>query len=94
MCIRDSFFSIGGGINVGQLYSFLNYANQYTKPFNSISSVVTELQNALACAGRLLDLIYEETEVPDADNAEVLQNVDGAVKPVSYTHLDVYKRQI
>ena len=48
--------------------------------FNSISSVVTELQNALACAGRLLDLIYEETEVPDADNAEVLQNVDGAVK--------------
>ena len=80
VAVFGSFFSIGGGINVGQLYSFLNYANQYTKPFNSISSVVTELQNALACAGRLLDLIYEETEVPDADNAEVLQNVDGAVK--------------
>ena len=80
VAVFGSFFSIGGGINVGQLYSFLNYANQYTKPFNSISSVVTELQNALACAGRLLDLIYEETEVPDADNAEVLQNVNGAVK--------------
>ena len=72
--------AIKGFISVGQLTSFLSYANQYTKPFNEISGVVTELQNALACAGRLLDLIYEETEVPDADNAEVLQNVDGAVK--------------
>ena len=78
--IAGAFTAIGGGITVGQLSCFLSYANQYTKPFNSISSVVTELQNALACAGRLLDLIYEETEVPDADNAEVLQNVDGAVK--------------
>ena len=71
--------AIHGYLSVGQLTSFLNYANQYTKPFNEISGVITELQNALACAGRLLDLIYEETEVPDADNAEVLQNVDGAV---------------
>ena len=78
--ITGAYAAIRGFMTVGQLTSFLSYANQYTKPFNSISSVVTELQNALACAGRLLDLIYEETEVPDADNAEVLQNVDGAVK--------------
>ena len=78
--ITGAYAAIRGFMTVGQLTSFLSYANQYTKPFNSISSVVTELQNALACAGRLLDLIYEETEVPDADNAEVLQNVNGAVK--------------
>lgn len=68
-----------GGITVGQLTCFLSYANQYTKPFNEISGVITELQNALACAGRVFELIEEEPQIPDAENAIVLQDVDGSV---------------
>lgn len=73
-------FACGAGMfTVGSLTSFLSYANQYTKPFNEISGVVTELQNAIACAERLLDLINESGEISD-ENAEVLKNVGGNVK--------------
>ena len=71
--------AISGGISVGQLSCFLTYANQYTKPFNEISGVVTELQNALACAGRIFELIEEEAETPDAEDAYVLEKADGRV---------------
>lgn len=71
--------AIGGGISVGQLVSFLSYANQYTKPFNEISGVVTELQNALACAARVLELIDETPEVPEDQDALELTNPDGSV---------------
>ena len=62
-------FAVNGGITVGNLTSFLGYANQYTKPFNEISGVVTELQNALTCAGRLFELLDEAEEVPDGPDA-------------------------
>lgn len=71
--------AVMGRITVGQLASFLSYANQYTKPFNEISGVVTELQNALACAARIFELIEEEPEKPDAKDAVVLNEVDGSV---------------
>lgn len=71
--------AIAGGISVGQLASLLSYANQYTKPFNEISGVITELQNALACAARVLELIEEEPETPDAEDAIALEQVDGKV---------------
>jgi len=71
--------AISGGITVGQLSCFLSYANQYTKPFNEISGVVTELQNALACAARIFELIEEEAEEPDAEDAYVLEQADGSV---------------
>lgn len=71
--------AIAGGISVGQLSCFLTYANQYTKPFNEISGVVTELQNALACAARIFELIEEEVEIPDAKDAYVLDQADGSV---------------
>lgn len=71
--------AIAGGISVGQLASMLSYANQYTKPFNEISGVITELQNALACAGRVLELIEEESEQPDAANAKVLEDAKGSI---------------
>ena len=64
--------AVGGGISVGQLTSFLSYANQYAKPFNEISGVVTELQNALACAARVFSLLDEDDRVPDKENAAVL----------------------
>lgn len=70
---------IRGGLTVGQLTCFLSYANQYTKPFNEISGVITELQNALACAARIFELIEEEPQIPDKENAVVLQNVQGQV---------------
>lgn len=70
---------VSAGITVGQLSSFLSYANQYTKPFNEISGVVTELQNALACAARIFELIEEEPEIPDAKDAKVIDEVDGTV---------------
>lgn len=70
---------VGGGLTVGQLSCFLSYANQYTKPFNEISGVVTELQNALACAGRVFELMEEEPQIPDAPDALELQNVEGRV---------------
>ena len=70
---------INGNLTVGVLTSFLNYANQYTKPFNEISGVITELQNALACAKRVFELIEEKAEVPDAPNAIELGEVKGNV---------------
>lgn len=69
----------GIGFTVGNLSSFLSYANQYTKPFNEISGVVTELQNALACAARIFELIEETPETPDMPNAAELKEVDGTV---------------
>jgi ATP-binding cassette subfamily B protein len=77
--IFGAIYAVRGGISVGQLSCFLSYANQYTKPFNEISGVVTELQNAIACAGRILELIEEEIEIPEPDNAVVLQKADGRV---------------
>ena len=71
--------AIKGGISVGRLSCFLSYANQYTKPFNEISGVVTELQNAFVCAGRIFELIDEEPQVPDAVDARVLQDAQGNV---------------
>lgn len=68
-----------GNITVGSLTCFLSYANQYTKPFNEISGVITELQNAIACAGRVFELIEENTEVEEAENALVLNNVKGNI---------------
>lgn len=80
--------AISGGITVGQLSCFLTYANQYTKPFNEISGVVTELQNALACAARIFELIEEEPEKPDAEDAFVLALTDGsvAIENVSFSY--------
>lgn len=78
--ITGAIFAIQGNLTVGMLSCFLSYANQYTKPFNEISGVVTELQNALACAGRVLELIEEEPQVPDAPDAIELENVDGSVE--------------
>lgn len=80
--------AISGGISVGQLACFLTYANQYTKPFNEISGVVTELQNALACAARIFELIEAEPEVPDAENAYELEMADGrvSIKNVSFSY--------
>ena len=78
--IFGAFVAIKGGISVGRLSCFLSYANQYTKPFNEISGVVTELQNALACAGRIFELIDEEPQIPEAENAKVLENAQGNVK--------------
>ena len=71
--------AIKGGISVGRLTCFLSYANQYTKPFNEISGVVTELQNAFVCAGRIFELIDEEPQVPDAADARVLEEAQGNV---------------
>ena len=71
--------AIKGGISVGRLSCFLSYANQYTKPFNEISGVVTELQNAFVCAGRIFELINEEPQVPDAADARVLEDAQGNV---------------
>ncbi len=72
-------YAVRGGITIGQLSVFLSYANQYTKPFNEISGVVTELQNALACAARVFELLDAEDQVPEAENAATLQP-DGHVQ--------------
>ena len=77
--ITGALSAISGGISVGQLSAFLTYANQYTKPFNEISGVVTELQNALACAARIFELIEETPEKPDAVDAYELGQADGTV---------------
>lgn len=77
--IFGAFFAIRGGISVGQLSCFLSYANQYTKPFNEISGVVTELQNAIVCAARIFELIEEEPQVPEAEDARALKNARGNV---------------
>lgn len=78
--ITGAFSVIWGGLSVGQLSCFLSYANQYTKPFNEISGVVTELQNALACAARIFELIEEDPELPETEEAKVLADVKGNVK--------------
>jgi len=78
--IAGAFAALTGRLSIGQLSCFLSYANQYTKPFNEISGVATELQNALACADRIFQLIEEEPQVPDVDHALDLTNVDGSVK--------------
>ena len=80
--ITGAVFAMRGAISVGQLSCFLTYANQYTKPFNEISSVITELQNALACARRVFDFIEAETETVDQKDAVVLSQVQGEVKLV------------
>ena len=72
--------AVGGSITVGGLSCFLSYANQYTKPFNEISGVIAELQNALACAERLFELIEQKPQTPDVGDALVLENVDGRVE--------------
>lgn len=77
--------AVHGAITVGQLTSFLSYANQYTKPFNEISGVVTELQNALACAARIFSLIDEEAQVAEPEDAIEIQDVKGAV---TISHVD------
>lgn len=78
--LSGALIAIGGGISVGNLTSFLNYANQYTKPFNEISGVVTELQNALACAGRVFELIEAQTMTPEPENAEQPEQIQGALE--------------
>ena len=89
VAITGAILAINGGISVGQLSCFLSYANQYTKPFNEISGVVTELQNALACAARIFELIEEEPQTPESENVYVLQDVDGTVslENVSFSYV-------
>ena len=77
--VTGALAAISGRMTVGQLTAFLNYANQYTKPFNEISGVVTELQNAIACAGRVFELIEEEPQVPEPADATALTDVEGRV---------------
>ncbi len=77
--IFGAFVAIKGGISVGQLSCLLSYANQYTKPFNEISGVVTEFQNALVCASRIFELIEEEAQIPDAEDAVVLEDAQGNI---------------
>lgn len=86
--IFGAFSAIQGRITVGQLSSFLNYANQYTKPFNEISGVVTELQNALACAGRIFQFLDEEPVPENAPDAKTLDHVEGRVgfEDVSFSY--------
>ena len=80
VALFGSFTCIAGGMTVGGLTIFLSYANQYTKPFNEISGVITELQNALACAGRVFELIEETPEPCDSDDAVTLKDVNGKVE--------------
>lgn len=78
--LTGALIAISGGISVGNLTSFLNYANQYTKPFNEISGVVTELQNALACAGRVFELIEAPERTPEPENPQRPETVRGSVE--------------
>ena len=91
--ITGAFSAIQGRLSVGQLTCFLSYANQYTKPFNEISGVVTELQNAIACARRIFDLIEEEPQIPEADNAATLTDVKGNIelKDVKFSYVPEQK---
>ena len=87
--ITGAFAVVRGAMSVGQLSSFLSYANQYTKPFNEISGVVTEFQNAIACAQRVFTLIDEEPQIPETEHAVHLTDIDGNVKVenVSFSYL-------
>ena len=78
--ITGAFSAISGNLSIGQLTCFLSYANQYTKPFNEISGVITELQNAIACAQRIFELIEEKPEKPDEKDAVDLQNIEGKIR--------------
>ncbi len=78
--LTGAFAAVSGAITVGALSCFLSYANQYTKPFNEISGVITELQNALACAGHVFELIEENPQAPDAEDAMILSDVQGQIK--------------
>lgn len=80
VAILGGYFAIRGGISIGQLSCFLSYANQYTKPFNEISGVITELQNAIVCAGRVLELIEAPVQTPDKEDAKVLSDCKGLVE--------------
>lgn len=87
--IFGAFFAINNLLTVGQLSCFLSYANQYTKPFNEISGVITEIQNAIACAARIFELIEEEPQVPDRKDAVTLTDVKGNVslENVSFSYV-------
>ena len=91
--IAGAFAVVNGSLSVGQLSSFLSYANQYTKPFNEISGVVTEFQNAVACARRIFDLIEEEPQTPDPEDAADLTDIRGNVRAedVSFSYLPEQK---
>ena len=91
--VIGAFLAISGRISVGQLSSFLSYANQYTKPFNEISGVVTELQNAIICAGRIFELIEQEPQIPDAEDAKVLESPSGNIEmnQVYFSYTDEQK---
>ena len=80
VALTGAISALRGRLSVGQLTAFLSYANQYTKPFNEISGVVTEFQNALACAGRIFELIEAEPQVPEPENAVVLGEANGSVE--------------
>lgn len=80
IAIMGAVIAINGGISIGDLSCLLNYANQYTKPFNEISGVITELQNSFVCAGRVMELIEEKPVLPDAQDAVMLKNADGSVE--------------
>ena len=91
--ITGAFAVVNGSLSVGQLSSFLSYANQYTKPFNEISGVVTEFQNAVACAQRIFDLIEEEPQTPESENAVELKDISGNVRAehVDFSYVDGQK---
>ncbi len=80
VALTGALIAIGGGITVGNLTSFLSYSNQYTKPFNEISGVITELQNALACAGRVFELIDAPAQTPDPESTVLTQDISGQVE--------------
>lgn len=89
VALSGAFAAVGGRISIGDLTCFLSYAKQYTKPFNEISGVVTELQNAIACAGRVFELMEEPQQVPDEENALTLKEAKGEVsfEQVSFSYL-------
>lgn len=91
--VSGAFAVISGYMSIGQLSAFLSYANQYTKPFNEISGVVTELQNAIACAARIFELIEEAPQIPDDEDAVVLHYDDGevALEDVSFSYHEEQK---
>src|SRR5699024_8243037 len=85
VALSGALTALSGGLSVGQLTVLLSYANQYTKPFNEISGVVTELQNAFACAARIFELIDEEPQTPEPADAQTLTDVEGNVA-LSHVH--------
>ena len=80
VALAGAFAVLSGNMTVGLLSCFLNYANQYTKPFNEVSGVITELQNAIACAGRIFELIEETPQIPDAEDAIVIEDAKGDIR--------------